>query len=394
MKIAFLFIAEAYQVYHAYPAALALARMPGNEITIFYNDPDTPRHLNRIARAYGQPPPEARLMRRGVAGAAIQSVKILGLAKRQVMDANRADLMRYDAVVASEKNAAYLAQKRTHKRPVMVYIPHGSGDRAVAVEPRIAAFDLVLPTGPKTAQRFLELGLVRPGGYSETGYIKLAASARLGADADTGLPPGLPVALYNPHKARGLSSWRACITPMLSQFAGADDHALIVAPHIKMFRRRSQRVRDAWNARSGGNILIDTDSDRLLDNSYTSLADVYVGDVSSQVYEFLVRPRPCVFLNPRRLNWHGNPDFLFWELGEVVEHPGEILAAVRRAPERHAEFADKQRRMVRETLGGDAIAGDPEDNAARAIMEFLHTGKVAPILSPSDREQKGSVRLE
>ena len=121
--------------------------MPGNEITIFYNDPDTPRHLNRIARAYGQPPPEARRLRRGVAGAAIQSVKILGLAKRQVMDANRADLMRYDAVVASEKNAAYLAQKRTHKRPVMVYIPHGSGDRAVAVEPRIAAFDLVLPTG-------------------------------------------------------------------------------------------------------------------------------------------------------------------------------------------------------------------------------------------------------
>ena len=37
--------------------------------------------------------------------------------------------------------------------------------------------------------------------------------------------------------------------------------------------------------------------------AYTQRADIYLGDVSSQVYEFLLNPRPCVFLNPRRFDW-------------------------------------------------------------------------------------------
>ena len=36
--------------------------------------------------------------------------------------------------------------------------------------------------------------------------------------------------------------------------------------------------------------------------SYLS-ADVYLGDVSSQVYEFIYKPRPCLFLNSNEIEW-------------------------------------------------------------------------------------------
>src|SRR3546814_2965461 len=42
---------------------------------------------------------------------------------------------------------------------------------------------------------------------------------------------------------------------------------------------------------------IDLGSERSIDMSYTGSADLYLGDVSSQVAEYLYRPRPCVFLN-------------------------------------------------------------------------------------------------
>ena len=68
-------------------------------------------------------------------------------------------------------------------------------------------------------------------------------------------------------------------------------------------------------------ILIDTGSERCVDMTYTSAADIYVGDVSSQVCEFLETPRPCVFLNAHQIDWQNNPDFAHWHFGDVVDDP-------------------------------------------------------------------------
>ena len=37
--------------------------------------------------------------------------------------------------------------------------------------------------------------------------------------------------------------------------------------------------------------------------TYTKQADIYLGDVSSQVYEFMLKPRPCIFFNPENINY-------------------------------------------------------------------------------------------
>ena len=41
------------------------------------------------------------------------------------------------------------------------------------------------------------------------------------------------------------------------------------------------------------NLRFDPGSPASTDMTYTRAADIYLGDVSSQVYEFIAEPRPC-----------------------------------------------------------------------------------------------------
>lgn len=383
MKIAFVLIAEAYQCYHGAAMAFELAAMPDVQVSIYYNDPETPAHLERIRAAWGAPPMPYVRMKRSLLARAIQSLRVFGLAKPQVLRANEADLLGYDAIFALEDSAGTLFSRYDRAvRPVKIHMSHGSGDRAVGFSSRIAAFDLVLLTGRKTAGRLLSLGHIRPGHYALPGYGKTETAARL----LDGQPPlfanDRPIVLYNPHKARGLQSWRRFIRPMLGAFARQDRFNLIVAPHVKMFRRRSQWVRNYWRGRSSAAILVDPGSDRSLDNSYTAAADIYVGDVSSQVYEFLAQPRPCVFLNAHGIDWRDDPNFGSWHLGDVVDDPAGLMAAIEAAPERHALYRDLQERMAADSLG-DCSPGATR-RAALAICEFLQTGHIKATLEVQD----------
>ena len=115
----------------------------------------------------------------------------------------------------------------------------------------------------------------------------------------------------------------------------------------------------------------DPGSDRSLDNSYTEAADIYVGDVSSQVVEFLARPRPCVFLNAHSADWQNNSHYALWQLGEVVDDPAELMPAIERAPRLHERFAEKQQQIADRTLGetGEASVIASADIIASFVRE-------------------------
>jgi hypothetical protein len=105
--------------------------------------------------------------------------------------------------------------------------------------------------------------------------------------------------------------------------------------------------------------------------TYTMAADVYVGDVSSQVYEFIYQPRPCVFLNATGMDQTGNPDFAFWRFGEVVSEPAAIGPAITRALAGHGEFAEAQRSGALAALGPRDT--NPAARAAHIIGDIMET---------------------
>lgn len=368
MDIAFLYIAEAYQCYHGAGIAIELARLPGVRVVSYYNDPDAPVALERIRLACGAPPMIYRRLRRSIPTRMLQSLRRLGMLKTIAMWENRAALDRSDAIVAVEDTVA-LARRVGIGRPKLIYYPHGFGDRTRGFAPMMRRFDHVLLSGPKTAERMLRQGLVTAGNHTVVGPVKLETCARLRRVSQPLFGRDRPVVLYNAHKAPRLSSWSRFIEPMLAQFARQDAFNLVVAPHIKMFRRRRAQVRAGWERRGSDRILIDVGSERLLDMTYTLAADIYVGDVSSQVYEFLTVPRPCVFLNAGGHDWRGDPSFAHWHLGDVVDDPNELLDAVRAAPGRHALYRDRQEMLARASLGPQERS--PAACAASAIMAAL-----------------------
>jgi hypothetical protein len=95
-----------------------------------------------------------------------------------------------------------------------------------------------------------------------------------------------------------------------------------ISPEYKITRRRPDVEPKFLNV---PNIRIDIDSPRLFDMSYTLSADVYIGDVSSQVYEFLYRPRPCFFIDVHSGAVKNEPPaYDFWRNGPVIRTAGEL----------------------------------------------------------------------
>jgi hypothetical protein len=98
----------------------------------------------------------------------------------------------------------------------------------------------------------------------------------------------------------------------------------------------------------------------------------HLGDVSSQIAEFMIRPRPCVFINSHGANWKNNPDYLFWELGPVIDTVDALDDSLAGAVATHTRWVEKQQAYFRATFDAEADAiGRSAAAGARAIIDFL-----------------------
>jgi hypothetical protein len=129
------------------------------------------------------------------------------------------------------------------------------------------------------------------------------------------------------------------------------------------------RARPLGRYRNRPNMLMDTGSMASIDMTYTLAADIYLGDVSSQVYEFLWRPRPCLFLDAHGVDgWQDDPNYRFWHTGQVLRDTAELAPALARASLLQHDYVAAQRQLFAETF--DAQAVPASIRAADAIAEF------------------------
>ena len=299
-----------------------------------------------------------------------------------VLQENLDTFAKFDVLVVPESTTLQLKKMFGLDHLKFVLTHHGAGDRAVAQKASIRDFDFVLVAGQKDEQRHKEHGLIRDGGYAVAGYPKFDFIPEGGTprlfDNDN------PVVVYNPHFDPHLSSWYDFGEDVLQAFADNPDLNLIFAPHIMLFQRRVQtsveykrvrRVRSVPKRFHGlPNIHIDLGSPRSVDMTYTRAADIYLGDVSSQAYEFLAERRPTIFLNSHNADWPGNPLYLNWTTGPVLDSVEGLIDAVREAKATHADYLPAQNLAF-----SDTFALDPDDGsgllssarAADAIAEWL-----------------------
>lgn len=388
LRVAFVYLTEPHQCFHTAAVAYELAREPGFEIQLIYNDPACVPVLARIGSLY----PDNNVTMRPLARPLLDVLRPLlpsrlRSLKLPLLWRNRRLLNGFDAIVVPERTTTILRRMGV-RRPRLIHIPHGVGDRAKGFEPRIRLFDFVLPGGPKDAARMLDMGLIRPAHHAVPGYVKLETVRRLLAASQHAAPlfaNERPIVLYNPHFDLSLSSWSACARSIIEAFQAQDRYNLVFAPHIRLFSDTTAPERAAWQAMAvPDKILVDLDSERLIDMTYTMAADVYLGDVSSQVYEFIAQPRPCLFINSHDVAWRSDPNYAHWQLGPVIDSRHDIIRGVDQAIATHGDFLETQRQRAWEAFGD--VSPGVARRAAAAIRQFLEAPNlIGPGLSRPDR---------
>ena len=362
MRIGFLFDHRSDQVWHAAPIAFELSqRYDDVEVVCLTANTSLTRMVDELARLY--PGHNCRVEQAHVPAIRRCAETLIGPwrspEKEGVLRGNNRFYRSLDALVAPDVTSRKI--RGYHRLPSLSLIltRHGAGDRAGSFHQGVVDFDLVLAPGAKT-QRDLEVhGLLRDTACRRVGYPKFSAVDRLPP------PPRLfandrPVILYNPHFDPALSSWPVWGEAVLDRLAQRrHDYNVIFAPHIKLFGRRARyRAKLPERHRRLPNIHVDLASRSLVDMTYTRLADIYLGDVSSQVYEFIRWPRPCVFLNPHGVAWQDNTYFRHWHLGDVVSSLDALGSALDRAVRSPARYRDRQRAARDDTFSPGADSSD------------------------------------
>jgi hypothetical protein len=283
-----------------------------------------------------------------------------------------------DALVVAEKTSALLKTRYGLHDLKLIHTRHGAGDRAVGFNKASAKFDFVLVSGPKIRERLAsEVGVLEER-MATVGYPKfdLPRAAKVPEKfRDT----GKPIVLYNPHVSPHLSSWYTQGRDVLEFFLKNPNYNLIFAPHVMLFERKVVLSIDKMRLNFPGklcpkfsqapNIHVDLASASSTDMSYTEAADIYLGDASSQIYEFLLRPRPCIFLNSSGVNYVDDPNFAHWKAGRVIGDATELEGALLSASEDHAAYISAQRSMFAKSIDLNSVPSS--ERAAAAIRGYL-----------------------
>lgn len=362
-RVGFIFLGPVAHIAHAATIAFELDALPGFEATALVSSELHAETVDRLAAQYGRgcrtewlnAGPLHRLLRR--------FKRRTHPRVRYVLGYNRRRLQAFDALVLTDAHPLPPGPAR----PRLVLAGHGAGLRAHGQYPGMAQFDLFLLPGRLKAERLKQMGYVDDRRSRIIGYPKFDLAAPDGAGVRL-FDNDRPVVLYNPHFNTRESSWPRWGLQVLDFFLAHPQYNLIFAPHSLLFAHLRPRL--APDHLRAPNIHVDVGSPALIDMRYTSLADIYLGDVSSQVYEFVgQRLRPCVFLDSHRRPWEARPNLAMWRMGEVVQHLSRLPDALGAARERFERHRAEQRRLVAAAFDvGTVPAGA---RGARAIAELL-----------------------
>lgn len=263
-------------------------------------------------------------------------------------------LRRADVVLVAEQTSLWLPKVAAPLCPPFVLTVHGTGTWERGKPNRLTAAHRVLMPSPLHWDHNVAQG-VAADRLAVTGYAKAHFTPSL-TKADV-FGNDRPTLLYAPSWRPARSSWPKWGRALVAMLMKRTDWNVILAPHQRLFEKDKDAIAVLRAAAAAPHIHIDYDSFAMVDGSYTKMADVYVGDTSSQIVEFLAKPKPCVMMRPEGLEWVEENSGDYWRCGEIVSELSDFGAALDRAFDRHIDFLPHQSQFAASALGDVSAAG-------------------------------------
>jgi hypothetical protein len=383
MKIGFILNHyDLHQVPHIVPYAFELSRDYDDcEVVIFSSSQAEEEFARKIGHGYPGHKCTFKLLHVPSLISAIDPLlsKLVFARKKAVLKDNLEALSQFEVLVVPEMTSLVLQKLSEMKNVKLVFTGHGAGDNREfgSFNERIGKFDLCLMPGRKYADGLREAGHLPDNRYAIAGYPKFEAVKHLASSKRKLFENDKPVVVYNPHHLPNYTSWAIMGEKILDFFYENDDFNLVFCPHVLLFRRSwTKGAKFPRKYKNTPNVIIDIGSRNSVDMTYLRSADIYIGDVSSQIYEFLEEPRPCIFLNAHQVDWEDDISYLQWRFGQLIENADDLGQALNRALETHPQYVDFQKSCFQHTFAvSERTAGS---RGAEIIVEFARTGKVAP----------------
>ncbi|MBN4082049.1 MAG: hypothetical protein COC05_07080 [Gammaproteobacteria bacterium] len=366
-KVGFLFLNTIAHAMHMATIAFQLATKSGYLVTLYVSTEELKDELEKLSTSF----PDSQFSVEFLYPSRLQRLLRLGKNRhhprvRYVIKNNLQTLLQQDTLVTTDKYNHMLGSRKTGY-PLYIAADHGAGDRACGFEDRYKNYDYILISGKAKMDRMLEKNLVTPEKGRMIGYPKFDITFQ--SEPESFFNNDNPVVVYNPHCKYNETSWHRWGRKIIEYFIKDQRFNLIFAPHVLLFQKNKDVPLEYYRAK---NIKIDLHSERLSDMSYTKPADIYLGDVSSQVYEFIgYKSRPCIFLNTHKRNWKNNENFRMWKMGDVVNDLSALETILMSALKNFNQYEPVQNILREETF---SLTSEPAgERGARAIVEILES---------------------
>jgi len=276
----------------------------------------------------------------------------------------------FDAVVFTDYYHRYVKEARGDKPfPKLIKFPHGPVGRSYSYNKDLLDFDFQLLFGNYHLQQMKALNLLSKN-YVVAGYPKIDAVKSNKNRAFFNNEK--PTVLYSPHFSAPLSSWHHIGLDILEFFYNQKEFNLIFAPHINLFQDKGgfddSSIPEKY--KTAEHILMDTGSDESVNMTYVLNSDIYLGDVSSQVYEFMITPRPCIFLNPTDVNYKDNYEFRFWKCGDVVNSVENLKKSLDDCFENFKIYDPIQAQITQDNFYSEE-GSTASERTSKALMAYL-----------------------
>ena len=252
-------------------------------------------------------------------------------------------------------------------QPKLIFTNHGIPNRSYSFDERALEFDMLCLLGKREKSLRKSINHLRKNNHVITGFLKY--------DLVKDRKPkqyfknDKPVIFYNPHWLSNFSSFHKFGFELLDYFARQNTFNLIFAPHTLLLERNWDFWWKIRKYEQHDHFLIDYGSESSNNMDYTKSADLYLGDISSQAFEFIYyKKRPCLFIDAHQLKG-SQEEPLSWKLGKVIDVVSEIKEKLGQAFVDHEHIYNVVQNEQIEAMFHKDISS-PSELAANAIVNL------------------------
>lgn len=364
MRIGFIYFHHIHHALHSLPIAFELSSL-GFNVDLLITSNSILKVINDIKHLYPNQKCNITFLKGSMFYRYANFRKKKYPRPRIMMEKYASDLNNYDILVGTSFETHRLLDNIKIKYPKYVLAFHGIGVRDYGFPSSLKKYDLLLLPGRSMVQHLRKAKLVKDGNWEVIGYPKFDFAIRIKEQINPLFTNQKPTVIYNPHWNRKVSSWYDWGKNILDYFSNSTKYNLIFAPHI-LIKEWKQRWLRLQKYKDCPNIHIDLSSQRLIDMTYTISANAYLGDVSSQVFEFLYKPRPCLFLNNKKLVKKKDRDFPQWSFGKTITDISEFSNSLEDMFLDHSKYVVSQEKFIQNNF--DRIENPAGMRGAKAII--------------------------